>query len=371
MQSILTEFWDALTFNGLKEFLGFALAALVIGIARRFGLLQKLWKPFHDAWTARNQLERVRQAVDTRGPGIWLTKPILTPERYEPKLARSKPILTLANLKGGVGKTTLAANLVAYFALARRERVLAIDLDYQGSLTSMLVPGPDGRPGRGQASKASRVIAGEADPNWLLDAIAPVTGIQNAKAVTAFYDLAQYENSTMVTWLIGDQTNDVRYNLAEILHSDEVQSNFDRIILDAPPRLTAGCVQALCASTHVLIPTVLDRLSGEAVATFIDQLHKLKPATPSLQILGVVANMTDSRVAHERDALDELKERVEQSGAHTEVFPDGIFVPDRAVLGVHAGQRVFYANSGNSPTERNLKAIFDALGGYIHERMGQ
>jgi cellulose biosynthesis protein BcsQ len=46
----------------------------------------------------------------------------------------SIPIVLFANLKGGVGKTTLAANLTSYFEIQHAERVLAINLDFQGSL---------------------------------------------------------------------------------------------------------------------------------------------------------------------------------------------------------------------------------------------
>lgn len=51
---------------------------------------------------------------------------------------RHKPIIMVANLKGGVGKTTLTANLAAFFS-ERGKRVLLIDCDYQGSLSNMLL----------------------------------------------------------------------------------------------------------------------------------------------------------------------------------------------------------------------------------------
>ena len=65
---------------------------------------------------------------------IWLQEPIRIPRRPNGQI----PILTVANLKGGVGKTTLVANLAAYFEKRKQKRVLLFDFDYQGSLTAMM-----------------------------------------------------------------------------------------------------------------------------------------------------------------------------------------------------------------------------------------
>src|SRR6476620_11694245 len=101
----------------------------------------------HKFWCFLQSRHRALSAVardSTRdgpreGMGVWLTRPIHQPDDYEHRLAAAK-ILSIANLKGGVGKTTLAANVAAYLAKDWGKRILLIDLDFQGSLSSMAFP---------------------------------------------------------------------------------------------------------------------------------------------------------------------------------------------------------------------------------------
>jgi cellulose biosynthesis protein BcsQ len=102
------------------------------------------------------------------------------------------------------------------------------------------------------------------------------------------------ENREMVRWLIGDEKTDIRYRLAHQLLSSTVLNNFDVILIDAPPRLTTASVQALCASTHVLIPTVLDPLSADdPVGYFGHQLKAHQELWPQLKVMGVIGTLTN------------------------------------------------------------------------------
>lgn len=206
------------------------------------------------------------------------------------------PILTVANLKGGVGKTTVAANIGAYFAVEHNERVLFIDLDFQGSLSSMLIRMNALVPPDGTNSPASELVGGRIRPDQIALFAKNVERIPTGSVLQAYYDLARHENRTMVHWLTGKERRDARYLLAELLHSNEVRNAFDRIIIDAAPRMTMSTVQALSASTHVVIPTILDQLSGTAVATFVDQLISHKSIWPHLKIIGVAPQLTNKDV---------------------------------------------------------------------------
>jgi chromosome partitioning protein len=310
------------------------------------------------------------------GKGVWLTEPIHHPKGYPGWFARGLPVLVVANLKGGVGKTTIAANLAAYFAASPRSlRVLIIDLDFQGSLSSMVLRDDQRLPGSWQDSKASRLISGEKDSNWPSDVAIQVAGL-TVWTIPAYYDLAQAENRLLVNWLLAeDPANDMRYSLASILHSGVARQHFDLVIIDAPPRLTAGCVQALCAGTHLLIPTVLDSLSAEAVGTFVKQIQILEPICPFLEFAGVLGNMTGTTglQTHENRTIAAINKVLEKLGRPTDLLPTELFIPDRAALGRIAGQGIAYAHRGSTPEEKlkydEVRRIFDAIGGEIAKRM--
>ena len=126
--------------GGIADWTVKVAAAFLIGLAVL--ALRKLYRqvaPWGRALIANAQkINRAMQAVSPEGRGLWLasTIPLKPPGNYKRDLSRSIPIIVVANLKGGVGKTTVAANLVGHYANTKGERVLAIDLDFQGSLTA-------------------------------------------------------------------------------------------------------------------------------------------------------------------------------------------------------------------------------------------
>ena len=300
------------------------------------------------------------------GKGVWLTDPITFPRGYAGWFNGALPVLLLANLKGGVGKTTISANLAAYFA-RQGKRVLVIDLDFQGSLSSMLVTDEQRRPPEWQDSKVSRLISGEKDNSWPADVAIKMAG-ENIWTIPAYYDLAQAENRLLIDWLLSESPKiDVRYNLATLLHSSAVRQSFDLVVLDAPPRLTTGCVQAICASTHVLIPTILDHLSAEAVAQFASELMKLRPIAPFLQMVGVVGNQAG--YALDAQARSAITFRLGKLGNPVELLPQETSIPNRVALSRAAGQVVAYLHQPDSPDYDVIRMAFDNLGAEVGRRM--
>lgn len=196
----------------------------------------------------------------------------------------------------------------------------------------------------------------------------------------------------MVEWLIGKRHGDLRYVLAEALHDRKIQERFDMILVDAPPRLTTGAVQALCAATHVLIPTILDELSAEAAGGFVGQLVVNQALWPHLRLLGVFGNATDMLTAAEngdeilgrldgyegdariaaRDAVyaalheaaPTLREVVDDP-----IFPTACFIPNKTELGRAAGQKIAYRANGGSQAVRDLSRAYDRLGDEIDRRV--
>ena len=338
-------------------------------------------------WGCCRKLARAREAVDEHGPGLWLSITRTPPNIVDKLRDLGKLILTIANLKGGVGKTTLTANLAAFFANPFNDpsrpsrRVLVIDLDFQGSCSSMLFAGTDWWPSENQPSRASELIVGSINAESRGQLGQPVTNVSRARGISAFYDLARIENSEMVRWLIGDESQDIRYRLSQLLLSNTVLNHFDVILIDAPPRLTTSSIQALCSSTHVLIPTILDVLSTDAVGFFGRQLQAHEELWPHLKVLGVVGTMTDRRRegAERKDlttAGDRLRAALEgtkrnlrhvQARGTAFEFPYESSAFERASLSRAAGHGIAYA----SPVARDRNEaheVFDPLGMEIQRR---
>jgi AAA domain len=200
------------------------------------------------------------------------------------------------------------------------------------------------------------------------------------------------ENRLMVEWLIAKRPTDIRYSLAKTLHEPGIQDKYDVVLIDAPPRLTTASVQAFCAATHVLVPTVLDGLSEEASAGFVNQLVANKALWPHLRLLGAFGNMT-TRVTAELDGTaidgslndyegtalrtlgDTIKDALTHAGAALQssqaspVFPENCFIPQKAELGKEAGNRIAYRVSGGGQATQVVSRAFDRLGDEIDRRI--
>lgn len=191
-------------------------AVIVISIASVLGwaLLQYALRQLRQAWCFLHSRHRTLKAVareitrdgPCEGAGVWLTKPVHQPDNYENRVAASK-ILAIANLKGGVGKTTLAANVGAYLAKDWCKRVLLIDLDFQGSLSSMAFPRGGWLPSHKQNSTATKLISNDLTPDLVERIASPVSlndddSTGRLKVIPAYYDLAQADNRIMVEWLL-------------------------------------------------------------------------------------------------------------------------------------------------------------------------
>jgi cellulose biosynthesis protein BcsQ len=348
----------------------------------------------------RRALQAVGRVIDHQGEhegkGVWLTTPIDRPRDYWRDVTNSRT-LVIANLKGGVGKTTLAANIGAYLAKDWQKRVLLIDLDFQGSLSSMAFPSKDWLPAAHQSSLATRLISGDIAPGDVplvaqkVDLDTGEQGPGRLQVVTAYYDLAQADNRIMIEWLLqcihfrpsdlrhavmehlkGNllRTADVRYTLAKILHSDIVQRAFDLIIIDCPPRLTTSEIQAFCASSHLLIPTIFDRTSAEAVVTLYEQIETLKRAgiCPHLKYMGVVGTMWKRGRAAQTEAITFVKDAL--GNGPIRVLPEKTFVPHAAALVNDAPDGIAHIVMPNSKECQQIRSAIAELAEHVAGQMG-
>lgn len=220
-------------------------------------------------------------------------------------------ILSIANLKGGVAKTTTALNLAAHYARAGK-RVLLIDLDWQGSASEVFRR----KLGLGDAvSHVDRLFEEGATGERLLslkeqaDAFLP-----RLHFIRTYKSFADVENSRMIEWLSNKTKFDVHYLLAQSVLDPAVLEKYEVVVIDTPPRLTTALVNALCVSTHVLIPTVMDELSVEAALHFQGTCEKYRERfNPRLTVAGILGVMTNGIKAEEaaltsyRDGAARLK----------------------------------------------------------------
>ena len=212
---------------------------------------------------------------------------------FLPLSARKTAIISLANLKGGVGKTTLTANLGAAFA-SEGLRVLLIDLDHQSTLSTHSL----GNQELDEVIRTKRFIHPVFTENSDLAALNRcVTRVQQPVGKGSLYvapvdeDFADIENQLMTRWSSGLAPHDVRYLLRRALHSTSLRQHYDVILIDCPPRLTTGSINALAASDYVLIPVLLEEDSAAAVPRMIAWLKRFQSAScADLNILGVVGN---------------------------------------------------------------------------------
>lgn len=339
-----------------------------IGGTLAFWLLKKIktiWAYLKSPFVNALKVKRARNAVSSQ-KGLWLSIPI-QPNKINPP---SCPVIMVANLKGGVGKTTLTANLTAHCASKRQEQTLCIDFDYQGSLTSMAYPDFTTNDENSPDQGATRFISNQSQPNaaffesihlpYQPNALAPFPRI---KFIPADYPLAQAENRLMVNWLLDDLDFDIRTKLAK----DFEDTPFKRIIIDAPPRLTTCSIQGLYASTHIIIPTILDRLSTQAVGRFIEQIRDLRNENlcPYLKRVTVVGTMVDLNRTTDKSEYEFLELALKRYSDLVDLVPFELSVLERAPLAKKAGHEIAYLVDSNAAEHQAIRKMFDDLGDHL------
>jgi len=251
---------------------------------------------------------------------VWEKGSAGPPPAFVPLAERKTPIIALANLKGGVGKTTLTANLGAILSDLKK-RVLLVDLDYQGSLTSLCLPADEIREIRGRGEFVTRLFTKDGiAPEQLPRYCHPVRQLTGVRLIAADEPLADKENQVMARWLLNPDAGDVRYLLRTLLHFPLVQQEYDYVLIDCPPRMTAACINAFTAADFLLIPVQLDRTSTEAVPRQLGSLVKLKKLVcPDLAVLGLVANRTypsENLIKREKKIWETIEEMCADRWGH-------------------------------------------------------
>jgi chromosome partitioning protein len=200
-------------------------------------------------------------------------------------------VFTIANQKGGVGKTTTAVNLAAGLA-QRKIHTLLIDLDPQANATSSLgVQKEEGKSLYG-------ALRGESGAFPL---ITP-TAYEHLALIPSEEDLAaaEIELSQMENYLMK-----LRTVLAPVVAS----GGYRAIIIDCPPALGMLSMNSLAAADYLLITLQCEYMALEGLGQILRNVDRLKSAgiNSALELGGIVMTMFDSRTSLARQVLDEVK----------------------------------------------------------------
>jgi chromosome partitioning protein len=209
------------------------------------------------------------------------------------KEAMAKPastrIFTVANQKGGVGKTTTTVNIGAAMAMGGL-RVLVIDLDPQGNASTAL--GVEHRDSAG----VYEVLMGNSS---MSEVIKKVAGFPALDCVSSNTSLANAEIN-----LVSMVARELQLKAA----IDEVSANYDYIFIDCPPSLGLLTINAFAASKELLIPIQTEYYALEGLSQLLETYSVVKKRlNPNLNLSTIVLTMFDSRTRLSNDVAANVR----------------------------------------------------------------
>lgn len=210
----------------------------------------------------------------------------------------SVKVISFANQKGGVGKSTLCLQM-AFFLTEMGKKVLVVDMDTQGNTSSRLATKIELDDGSEEyvysGTPSSALFSAEKFP---ITAMACPAGMDLIHAPRNDPDLAEVEQQ------------DFSIVTRPAQNLDGFIQSYDYVLIDCPPALGRKLAAALCASTHVVCPVKLSGFAVDGVEDILTTIIGIREtANPNLELVGFVINDMDRSVSHER-ALQQLEENV-------------------------------------------------------------
>jgi len=198
-------------------------------------------------------------------------------------------IISIANQKGGVGKTTTTINLCSCLAKAGKV-VLMVDMDPQANATS----GVGGEIEEDVLSVYDGLLDGENINNLILE-----TDYKNFFLLPANYHLTGAEIELT-------SVENREFKLKELLY--KIKNKFDYIIIDCPPTLGLLTLNALCASDSILIPLQAEYFALEGISQLMSTYELVKEdLNKTLELEGILMTMCDVRTNLAKQVVKEAK----------------------------------------------------------------
>src|SRR6056297_2206850 len=255
--------------------------------------------------------------------------------------------IAITNQKGGTGKTTIAFNLIGGFDyFIPNKKKLAIDLDPQGHLTSLLYKDP--------------------------------VEIQTDKAVNRLFKEDGYKGADVIHRTRYQNVDIIPTNISlfEIQQDRELMSNhdvireylaaigemYDVVVIDTPSSISSFVLPALTAADYQLIPVDLDELTMTIIAGQLKLYEEIKQNNPKLKILGILPNQVNKKLKIQKEILAEL-----QQSEYKEFLLDEYFISTNEPLRRAEGNRktIFEADK-KARSYKQLKELTE----WICERCG-